>query len=429
MAKTKSWVLTFGLAVFVLLFIVRDILALPLPSSLIAVWTVGVMMCLPFSEAVKYVFFIMPFASGFPGYTILLALVVLILKTNKVNIWQIVPALIITLLELVSVSFYEFAPSNKAVMSYIGFVILFFFLLFSKSELIDRKACVRYFCVGTMFSLVIVYGVVILNNGIAALIAGEVRSGLVMGAEDADEAVVGHLVMNANTIAYYAIVLMSILLLGRKRIGLSRPVIGLGLIIAVLSGVCSFSRTWLLLGAVVTTLYLLTSRHKVVSILLVAAAAYVIMSTQNAVFESIGGVFQARLENETMATGGNRFTLFEDYNQAWMEHFRYVLIGTGAINYKVALGQEEAIHSGLQQIWVCHGIVGFVVFAMAVGAYLKRYRNKWLPFVFYIPLIACFIFDQSIQFLVPYPLMLPFLPTLYLLATKNEDGEYGRSVI
>lgn len=420
MNKKTPWLLTIGLAIYVALFVIRDIIQINIPGAILMFWFVGLLLVLPRPEMMKAIFFMMPFASGIPGYTILLSLVILVIKSNKINAWQIIPPAIIALLEIMSVAFYDFDIRFQSVISYIGFIFLFFYTLFDKDTQIDKKSCVRFFCYGAVVALLIVYVPIILNHGIWALIAGEARYGLAMGLEN-EEDVLGHLVMNANTIAYFSITLLSLLLLGRKRIGISSNIFYyFAIFIAAASGILSFSRTWLMLMAVVIVAYVFNSKHRVVATVLVVLFTSITMTTQNMVVESISGVFQTRMEDETMETGNGRFDIFRDYNHAWVESPKYVIMGAGASNYRQALNQEFSMHNGLQQIWICHGIIGFMIFLLAILRYMRSCRNRSLNFVYFLPFFACFVFDQSIQFLVPYTLMLPFLPTLYVLGFNND---------
>lgn len=419
MNKKTPWLLTVGLAIYVSLFVLRDILQIHIPGMTFMLWG-GLLLFLPRAEMMKAIFFMMPFANGVPGYTILLSLFLLIIKSNRINIWQIIPPVIITLLEFASVAFYDFDIRFNSVISYISFIFFFFFILFDKDSRIDKRDCVKFFCYGTAITLLIVYIPIIVNHGVLSLIMGELRSGMAMGVENIEDAE-GHLVMNANTIAYFSVTLLSLLLLGRSRIHITSKIFYyVSIVISLLAGILSFSRTWLLLTVIVIVLYSFNAKHRVLAITLYAMCALVIMTTQNLAIESISGVFQTRMEDETFETGGGRFDIFTDYNNTWIESSRFILIGSGASHYRLALNKEHSMHNGLQQIWICHGLLGFAVFMISILQFLKMHSKRKLKHIYYLPIIACFIFDQSIQFLVPYQLMLPFLPTLYVLAFNNE---------
>lgn len=420
MNKKSPWLLTIGLAIYVALFVIRDIIQINVPGVILLFWFVGLLLVLPRSEMMKAIFFMMPFACGIPGYTILLSLVILIIKSNNVNAWQIIPPAIIALLEFMSVAFYDFDVRIQSVISYLSFVFLFFFILLDNDTLTDKKSCTRYFCYGTTIALLIVYIPIIRNMGFLALIAGEARTGLAMGFEDLEEAA-GHLVMNANTIGYFSITSLSLLLLGRKKLDFTLNTYYLALFVAIVAGILSFSRTWLLLAGFIIVLYLLKTKYRVISIVLVVIAFSLIMTTQNFIVTSISGVFEERMQDENMETGGGRVEVFSQYNKIWADNIAYVIRGTGATHYGDVIDINLSMHNGLQQIWVCHGIIGFLVFALTIARYLLGFKGRKIPLVAYLPFITCFIFDQSIQFLVPYTLMLPFLPTLYVPAFYDDN--------
>lgn len=415
--------LILGLTIFTLLFILRDIFLLSIPGYAISVWFVALVSILPFPTALIAVFFMLPFACGFPGYTILFTLIALLLKTPNINAWQIIPTIIIAILEIWKVAFYQFDIIFNSVISYIGFIALFFYLLCNQDVRPYIKSCITYFCLGTILTLVIVYIPIITNHGFLALIAGEARGGLAMGFEEISESK-GHLVMNANTIAYYSIILFATSLLGSKRLGMDSWMIYLGVTISVVAGALSFSRTWLLLTLIIALLHTIHARHKIITIISIVVVSVAIFTSQNYIISSISEVFQTRLEDDTMDTGGNRSVLFKDYNEIWMTDMGYIITGTGATHYSDVLNQQESMHNGLQQIWVCHGVVGLLVFISAITHYMSKYRNRKIPIAFYLPLLACFIFNQTIQFLVPYTLMLPFIPSLYALQLNNDSSNY-----
>lgn len=419
--KNKNSIMLFiGLSVYVALFIIRDVIQINIAGTLFMFWFVGMILFLPQPEMMKAVFFMLPLSNGIPGYTILLTLGILVFKSHKFSPWQLIPPTIIAILELISVASYDFPIRLQSVISYIGFIYLFFYILFDNEPKIDKKACVRFFCYGTVVALLIVYIPIIMNYGILAIIAGEVRDGVAMGYDNSED-ILGHLTMNANTIAYYAITLLSILLLGRKKLDISSNIIlYVAIFIAVAAGLLSFSRTWLILTSTIIFLYILNSRSRLFAAILMVVLTLLIMTTQNSVVESIGGVYQTRMSDDNFQTGGGRFVIFRDYNRAWIDSPKYVIMGTGVTNYRQVLRQEYSMHNGLQQIWVCHGILGFAVFMLSVIKYMISFRNRRLNFIYYLPFISCFVFDQSIQFLSPYALMLPFLPTLYVLSFNKE---------
>ena len=117
--------------------------------------------------------------------------------------------------------------------------------------------------------------------------------------------------------------------------------------------------------------------------------------------------FLGRFEEDNFATAGGRTDLFKEYNDFMAQNPRYWLAGTGVVHYKEICNCSNSIHNGIQQIYVCHGIIGVLLFSFVIVGFYKKYHKAKL--IQYLPFIAVFIFDQSIQFLHPHFLMFPFI--------------------
>lgn len=130
--------------------------------------------------------------------------------------------------------------------------------------------------------------------------------------------------------------------------------------------------------------------------------------------------FLGRMEDSNMATAGGRTVLFELYNKAWLKDISYVVFGAGVVSYWETLNVYNAIHNGLQQIWVCLGVIGFLTYVMRVYIYLYRCYVKNI--ILYLPFFMTLLIDQSIQFLAPYPLVLILLATLQMPRMVNKDS-------
>ena len=406
---------------FTVLIVLRDIYLIPIPGHVVSLFFVASLLFLSYNDTIKATFYLMPFTNGVPGYTVLFALIILLLKTRRLNIGQILPAALIAFLELANVSFFNIEARYTSVISYICFITLFFLILFNQDRRIDKKACVKYFCYGVTVALPIVYIPIILNYSFDTVISGEVRGSMIMGYENPEDAL-NHLAMNANTMAYYSIVLLAILLYGRAKLNFNKFVYYVSLIISIATGACSFSRAWLLLVAVMMFLYVINSRYRVIYILIIATGLSFVFTTQNFVIQTVSDVFASRMNAENIETGGLRTVIFSEYNEKWSADISNIIIGTGAVHSSEVLDIDVSMHSGLQQIWVSHGILGLMLYVLAFLYYLRYYSDRRAPLTQYMPFFFCFIFDQSIQFLVPYPLMLPFLPTLYLLSLPNDES-------
>lgn len=400
----------------------RDIFDLDIGGAAITGVIAVLLIILPYPHLIYLLFFILPLTCGIPGYVMLLSIIILLLKSKHKTALQIIPVLVISLVEIFHASFYDFNADLKGILSYLSFTAVFFFLLFDQNKTIDRRICIKYFCLGAVFTLMIIYADLILKNGFTEIITGNLRSGFAMGIDDVEE-MKNHLALNANSIAYYSIVSLGCLLLGRKKLQLSLPLYLLLTCAAIAAGVLSFSRTWLLLIAIISILFIITNKlsNKFITMATIAIIVSLAIMSDSAFFSPITENITNRIENDNIATAGGRVTIFKEYNRFWSSDIKYMLFGTGAVYYKEVARQSASMHNGIQQIYVCYGVCGIILYITVIFIFIRKYRQKGLPLLYYLPIIACFLFDQSIQFLNPYYLMLPFIPAAYALRIENPE--------
>lgn len=412
--KNKNAFIKYFFAVLIFILIgARDIVDLSIPNNLIVGVATVPLILLPYHHAISFLFFILPFTCGIPGYTVLLSYILIFVKAKQYNIWQFLPLLIIGGLEFIHISFSNVDVDLVTSISFLSFIALFFFLLFDPDESVDRKACIRMFIYGSIAVFLIVYVGILMNNSFEDLLYGTLRSAKGMGIEGADEEEIkGNLALNANSLAYYSITAFSLLLLGRKWLNYSRPVYISLVGLSVLAGIFTYSRTWIILVVLVLSIFLVTTRRKFMSLSMVAIVLLAVLLIYSPTIDAVSEVFKVRFDD--VETAGGRTEIFAAYNEFWTSKPSYILVGAGAMCYKNIFDYGYSMHSGLQQIYVSYGIAGIILFIFVIRQFFKKYINKSLPLLFYLPFFACFLFDQSIQFWDPYYLIFPFLVTAYV---------------
>ena len=187
------------------------------------------------------------------------------------------------------------------------------------------------------------------------------------------------------------------------------------MVIAIASGLLSFSRTWMLVVAVIMLWYLIfeKQRNKLFMVVLMFLALFVVIS--QGWIEQILLTFTDRFELQNMETAGGRTELFHIYNEFWLSDISYVFFGTGTTFYKIIANMPLSIHNSIQQIYVCQGLFGLLIYILVAIYFSRNYSSPYKDYVSYIPLIAVFLFSQSLQFLMPQFLMFPILGAAYVL--------------
>jgi len=394
------------------IIVFRDIVGISIPNAALLAISCGIMIILRYREFVPFLFFLFPFTCGIPGYMMLAAYIILLIKARHISACQIIPVAIIGFLELINEAIGADFPILSGVFSFMSFTAVFFYFLNDKVKpQYNIKQSIFYFGVGTLVTFGVIFFNMLREYDVTYLLAGMARSGA-LGVEGNDVSIMkGHLAMNANTIAYYAICSVSCLLVLFKSY---KPIPTLCIIIAItLCGFLTISRTYILCLALIGVFYMLSASNKMrirfsITLILIFIA---LLFFAGDYIERFQETVIGRTKDSTIATAGGRTVLFDEYNAAWIRSVWYIFLGCGVINYYPLLHCSNAMHMGLQQVWVCLGITGLVLFIQQIGYFINKYFTL-KNFLSLMPFVVTLLFDQSIQFLNPYPLMLPIMVSL-----------------
>lgn len=416
--------LMFCIGIIMLMLVVRDIVGIEIFDKLVVVVTIISMLCLNYEKLVYLVFFMFPLMCGVPGYLMTFAYIILVFKGPKLRSQQIVPLVIVALLEVINESFRNVDGLYVGILSFLSFTAIFFYFLDELNRKYSVKKCLIYYGVGAAFTLIVIYSNMLIEYGLNSILSGMLRNGA-LGVVDNDVTKMqGHLAMNANTIAYLSIsviTIFSVLLIQTTTNRKTKWFYGCIIGVCLFSGLLSFSRTFVSVLALFIASLILTAKwkqkFKIINYLALLCA--VIVYSYSDILLNMYDTFLGRIEDSNMATAGGRTVLFQLYNKAWLGNVSYIIFGAGVVSYWGTLKVYNAIHNGLQQIWVCLGIIGFLTYILRVSFYLFRCKEKRI--IFYLPFFITLLIDQSIQFLAPYPLVLILLATLQMPQMINDD--------
>lgn len=408
-------ILAFCVIVTAAVLIVRDLVGVGIPDFIVTSICAISMMVLKYEKMVYFIFFMFPIMCGVPGYIITIAYLLLLIKGPRLTSRQFIPLIIVFLLEIINEGYRILPGLYTGMLSFLSFTAIFFYFLDERATLYSVRKCLIAYGVGTSLVFIVIYINMFHQYGVDAVLSGMLRSGA-LGIVDNDMTKMrGHLALNANTIAYMATSVVSIFSILLESHPKQKLLYWVLTAICFIAGILSFSRTYIAVMALLVIFIFLKAKGKkkiqlgLSLFILSAIALYFGRDMLNSIFS----VFENRMEDANMATGSGRTILFSLYNKAWIENLSYILFGVGVVSYRDVLNVYNAMHNGLQQIWVCLGIIGFSLYIIRLGKYLK---NIYSPnsLILYIPCFITFIFDQSIQFLNPYPFVLILLATVQL---------------
>lgn len=416
--------LVFSIILFVGILLAREFVVSFISGPLVVGFMAVLMFILPYKQCISFVFFVLPLTCGIPGYSMLATYIILILKSKIINGWQVIPPLCIVLLEFWHLSGYEFESSFVAVLSFSSFILVFYFLVFNKDNRVSRVDCIKLYILGAILASVIVILKLGTSHGFEELFLGTLRGGVLSNAE---QQLVGQFDLNANSMAFYSITSLSCLMLGQRTYSMNKALYLFSIVLSIVVGIISFSRTWILISILAFILYIISKHNKIQTIVFCILIMGGLLYAIPMYFNDLEEVFVGRFTLDNMDTGGGRTDIFSVYHNFFINNPKFYIGGTGVVHYTEVVGYPLAMHSGFQQLYVCCGMIGIFIFLISALYYKRRFVTKNLPLLFYIPLITCLIFDQSIQFLNPYYLMFPFIPIAYILQLKPSNNEHNRN--
>lgn len=390
------------------IFIIRDYLSIAIPQYFL----VAILLIYPcfatYKELVKYVAFIIPISTGMNTILYLPLLLLLIVKCPKINISQIIFTIIFMLMEIILMASTSFViPYNKYLI-YIGMFGTFMFLFFDQTKDIEYNKCIKYFCISTAFVLVTIlirsYNVA---GGLVELYTLRIGEAMQYDKTITDDLRIFSI--NANTIGMYSACAYTCLLLGKQKLKICTALYIVLIIGILLPGAFTTSRTWLILCGLFTIIYSVMYARKshilILAILLIVFGSYLSLYLSGIIDQ-----FAERLSSSDMATANGRTILFNQYNKFLLNNPDRLIFGTSTLLYKEVTDIFHSTHNGTQQIYMSFGIWGMILFIIIpIIFYFKFIKSNHIKLIFFFPILISFAFVQTIQFLLPEYLMMPFI--------------------
>lgn len=408
---------------FVVLLGLRDFTGMTFSQISVLGYILSYLFFADFKHIVYYSALVIPMLCGLFLFAILFLFIGMVIKSpTKLNQQQIVFSSILCTIELIDYAF--FADGNaeiKKSLMYCSFVVTIFYLIFLDNTVIDKKLFVRLYCYSTVLVLIFIFVSTILQWGFLHILTGY-RIGDVGGYSDLNtkSETQAMFTLNANSLGYYALYVFSTLLIGVKKLDFNRYIYMLLMLLTIFIGFLSFSRTFLLLSALLFIISILSdySFKKIFLSVVISLFAVIYLSSM---LSDISSGFINRFNNGEFKSAGGRTELFESYNEYFLDNPQYWLTGTGVAYYKDICKQSNSMHNGTQQIYINTGFIGVLTFIAMFIAFKRKYNIHRLSKPYYLPLIGVSIFLQTLQFLNPTELMCPIILVAMVLRIGAED--------
>lgn len=394
----------------------RDIAGLGLNSWIITAIVFCAYLVLDYENIVFLTMFIIPFLSGISaGRVMMLAFIFLLIKSKKIQVKLILMCCFIVAMELFASRWYP-SSDHSQMMPYFTCSFVLFVMIFSDFR-IDYKKTIQFYLFGIACAIAISLLGSISSGGLNAATLLSSRGHIGTAMESVDGA---KLAFNANTYAYYCIsgVCCGFVLLKNSFERREKRINAIVTGFLMFAGVFSISRTLLIVLGLCIFLYVCAGTNNIsrlmkIGLLIlwgVAFGVYVLNSNS-----AIVGAWISRFTGEDIQTGGQRVTLFQDYMNVFLDNDRFMWFGTGVTQYREVTHVYNSMHNSLQQILVCLGIPGAVIYLGTLISPVYKLRHFKITLLYWIPLIGSTIFLQSIQFLFPSFFIPTYVAAIYAL--------------
>ncbi len=426
-------VILFCLAISAMILL-RDAAGISYNKFVLLVVCVGGMPLLTYSNFLCLLSFLFGVTFGIPStYVYLIAVLMLIVKKKERLSLQ--PLFLFAVFFLMEVILGLFYGSSYDIVSYVGYfcrLFLFFVLISEESKEIDYQKTVKFFSFGVLIFVLAVVAVFLQDNSFEDIFEGYVRIGnadLYLSQDSVSEGM--KMSTNTNNLAYFCVAGMgsclSVYFYEKK----FRWV--LLFFVIFIFGTLTISKTFFFLSALLIVILLNISffggmgfgKRLFVSLTVVGVVLVVL---ESGAFEALLG----RFEEVDFILQDSRSDILADYLKEFFKKTMIILFGSGAFSHRDVLLPGRSIHTGLGQILVSYGILGFVLFVgfcFSVADRTLRESNlkkRTHKLAVLAPLLISVLYTQTIQFLNPCDLMLPYIVGMFALKASVFHKEKQR---
>ena len=215
---------------------------------------------------------------------------------------------------------------------------------------------------------------------------------------------------------------MGVLLLRQAKMS-SKFLLVLALAVNILVGAFTISRTWILLTIVGVSLAFLFGYRGAQRIALFASFGIILILLVIVLLETsdIQQAFSNRFDTVSEDT---RMSLLGEYMDFLWKNPLRLIFGTGALYYKEISGCSNSLHCGSQQILVSYGIMGVLFWLWLMISPIRRYLlNHKFEFRAILPVLIVVVYTQTIQFINPYMLVMPYMVAVCFMKTLKSGEE------
>lgn len=422
--KSNRGVFYLGMLFMWLLIVARNVLSINIP--VLAILAVGVIIAMlgDRDEIIALAVCCIPMSNSFQyKYLILLCILIYAIKFFKdIKISSaILPLLLMMIWELLHGIKYDF--SIYEFLRNFSELIFITFLMLLKPRKIDFPFIVRILAWVSIGMMLIILANLLIESkfDLEAIFNGYYRFGkFETGAENFRGT------YNPNQLGMICnLAIASIMILIINKTAIVADYVALSLL--VVFGIMTMSRAFLLCLALLAILFVFATKESILKkirtvlilLLIVVIVFMVVKSAMPYVIEQ----FLGRFEEDDLLNG--RDTLFSFYNEHIFSSVEYLLFGIGIQDFAEKFdalydNNYNVAHNGTQEIVICWGIVGLVLFVYFLIKIIESKNSGKRKLCDFLPLLLILIYVQSGQLITNGMALLAFSLAYTALQTNYE---------
>lgn len=433
MKKNAYWYI----GVILCIIFVTKIISIQVPIVIIDIIVMVFLLNMRKEDILYTLAFLLPLSVCFQAsaHIWIIYMLVLFIKRMKYSVKFILLSLMFLLLEFFAHFYYGLSEIN-AVVTYVSYVLIFIYLVTEiKNDNISFNMMLKMYCASVPLLIMFYLLSAVITGGtdvLKVLFVDGARFGGTAGEEFSGMSIS----LNANTLAYYCISEIAIIMVLLKDGILKKWQKKIYVIVIVLTtifGVLTGSRTFVIvftLGMILFWFNSLKNRRQIIvaSLLLLLICVAVIVAL-NANIPTVELLVE-RFGRDDMVSMNGRTDILSQYINRFFADDSLFFFGSGVADYGLVYGLEMSIHNGIMQALICYGIFGFMLFAYYVLQPVVFAIKRRQAFYKYIPVILCLVFVQTIQLLNPCILLFPFAISYMALldGSSKKDLKEGGAV-
>lgn len=316
---------------------------------------------------ISYTLFLLPLYSGLPNNLITISTVLIyFIKYHKTISFPHITSILLIILLVYELFHFMIEPFTLYLYAIdCSYILLFFLIITQANDLVKGKnLIIRMFSIGLIISCTIIFIKTLEMYSLEQILNYGMRLGMGLEEEVNDIS----LTWNPNSLAVFCIVSVGLIFTLKKK----KIVDFIDVAILLFYGSLTISKNFVVSLVILLVLTLCISKLKykfsyMVLILIIIGSIYLFVP------QTIDNFINRFLVDDITT---NRNVINTAYFEKWYQSLSTLLFGSGIQSYQLKYEMIDSVHNATLELFICWGIIGFIIFVLAILSSLKIFKNN-----------------------------------------------------